>query len=125
MSRRIVIPGENFGADEPPNNTVEIRYDNQQWTKGDAWRHLWANTPAIKYGGHVWTPFWPELRNSTPDKPRRGNPYRKNHTDTHWVWTVVQWVVGRPKKVSPEATWTGPSTPVQTRYQLIIDEEWL
>lgn len=104
----------------PGPRDIRIAYRKSACSKGEAWDHLWENAPCISFDGKPHVPFF------RPGKTKNGedylsNPYRKDHDDEFWAWTVKEWHPGTPKLRKPK-----PPKPVpKSRYELLLDDGWL
>jgi len=107
---------------ERPFVDVRVSYSMNAFTKGEAWAHLWANPPSYKVGIQSYMPYFEPNTHHQPEPGRpayRRNPYRKDHGDGYWTWTVLSWVAGQaPTRKPPQ------KSSKKSRYEHLL-EDWL
>lgn len=100
---------------------IRIMYPKTAASKGDAWAHLWGTPPVVWLpDGRTITPFFEPMPSGPDGKARHRNPYRKDHDETHWAWTVNKWEHAPAVPRKPKA----PKPPRKTRYDLLTDDGW-
>ena len=102
---------------------IRISY-RKDWTKGEAWDHIQANPPTVQTPLGPMKPHYPMLASG-----RMGHPFRKDHDEHDWGWTIRTWVRGtaKPSTPKPRHPNTRPrpvKVPPVSRMDLISGDDW-